>query len=121
VDARRLEAWLARKGVTGYAKQLLVMERFGYPDFVTASADELIDAQYATRRHLRPIYEAIIAAPSDLGEIVFQAGKGCVSIVGPRRTFARVQATTNNRVDLDFASSVRSPGDDYNPRGFTRQ
>jgi hypothetical protein len=29
--------------VTGYAQQLLVMERFGYPDFLTVTADELID------------------------------------------------------------------------------
>ena len=40
-DTRSLEAWLAEQNVTGYAQQLLVMERFGYPDFLTASADEL--------------------------------------------------------------------------------
>jgi hypothetical protein len=84
-DARSLEAWLAHLGATGYAKQLLVMERFGYPDFVTASADELIDAQYADRPHLRPIYEAIVAAARNLGEIVVQVPKRYVSLVMPRR------------------------------------
>jgi hypothetical protein len=54
---------LARQqGLTGYAAHLLVMERFGYPDFVTASVDTLIDVQYANRPHLRPICEAIVRA-----------------------------------------------------------
>jgi hypothetical protein len=114
-DARSLEAWLAHLGVTGYAKQLLVMERFGYPDFVTASADELIDAQYADRPHLRPIYEAIVAAARNLGEIVVQACKGYVSLVTPRRTFARVQATTKNRVDLGLRIDGEKPGGRLQP------
>jgi hypothetical protein len=99
-DARSLKAWLADEGVSGYAGQLLVMERFGYPDFVTTSAGKLIDEQYADRPHLRPIYEAIIRAARDLGEFVIQVRKGFVSLVTPRRTFARVQATTKSRVDL---------------------
>jgi hypothetical protein len=61
-DNRALRAWLTKRGVAGYARSLLVMERFGYPDFVTASAEHLIDAQYAKRPHLRPIYDAVINA-----------------------------------------------------------
>ena len=99
-DVGSLKSWLAQQGVTGYARQLLVMERFGYPDFVTTSADALIDAQYADRPHLRPIYDAIVRAAGDLGEYVIQTRKGFVSLVAPRRTFARVQATTKDRVDL---------------------
>ena len=114
-DTRRLEAWLAKQGVTGYGAQLLVMEHFGYPDFVTASADELIDAQYANRPHLRPIYEAIIAATRKLGEFVIQARKGYVSLVTPRRTFARVQATTKNRVDLGLRLDGKKPGGRLQP------
>jgi Domain of unknown function (DUF5655) len=108
-DAGSLEAWLAEQGVTGYAAQLLVMEQFGYPDFVTTSADTLIDAQYADRPHLRPIYEAILSATRDLGEFVVQARKGYVSLVTPRRTFARVQATTRNRVDLGLRLDGTKP------------
>jgi hypothetical protein len=37
---RELQAWLATRGVTGYAQSLLVMERSGYPDFLLASAAE---------------------------------------------------------------------------------
>jgi hypothetical protein len=31
-----------------YAQALLVMERFGYPNFFRATADELINGQYRT-------------------------------------------------------------------------
>jgi hypothetical protein len=114
-DTRRLEAWLNVQGITGYGAQLLVMERFGYPDFVTASADELVDAQYADRPHQRPIYEAIIAATRKFGEFVVQARKGYVSLVTPRRTFARVQATTKNRVDLGLRLDGKKPGGRLQP------
>src|SRR5438552_14668846 len=48
-NEKSLRAWLTKQGVIGYAQTLLVMERFGYPDFMTATADELIDGQYADR------------------------------------------------------------------------
>jgi Domain of unknown function (DUF5655) len=67
---------------------------------LTSSADELIDRQYADRSHLRPIYEAIVASAQALGEVVIQARKGFVSLLTSKRTFARVQATTKNRIDL---------------------
>ena len=114
-DTRGLEAWLNEQGITGYGAQLLVMERFGYPDFMTASANKLIDAQYADRPHLRPIYEAIIAATRKFGEFVVQARKGYVSLVTPRRTFARVQATTKNRVDLGLRLDGKKPGGRLHP------
>lgn len=34
-----LRGWLSARGVTGYAQMLLVMERFGYPDFLATGAD----------------------------------------------------------------------------------
>lgn len=57
-----LRAWLDERGVPGYAQALLVWERFGYPDFLTADADTLIEAQYADRPHLRLILDAVLAA-----------------------------------------------------------
>jgi hypothetical protein len=99
-DERSLRAWLTRQKVTGYAQALLVMEQFGYPDFVLATADQLIEQQYRDRPHLRPIYDAIIRAATRCGEVVIQARKTYVSLVSRRRTFARVQATTRTRVDL---------------------
>ena len=87
-DRQQLREWLAGEGVTGYAEQLLSMEYFGYPDWMTSSADDLIDGQYADRPQLRPIYEAIVASAQSFGELVIQARKGYVSLMTPKRTFA---------------------------------
>jgi hypothetical protein len=108
-DEPRLRAWLTKQGITGYAQTLLVMERFGYPDFLTASADELIDRQYADRPALRPIFDAIVDAAQKLGPVVIQARKTYVSLVSPRRTFARVVAATKDRVDLGLRLGGRKP------------
>ena len=82
---------------------------FWYPDFITASADELVGAQYADRPAQRPVYEAVISAALQAGEVVIQARKTYVSLVTPRRTFARVQPTTRTRVDLGLRLEGRKP------------
>ena len=104
-----LRAWLMEQGVTGYAQTLLVWERFGYPDFLQSSADELIQGQYEDRPHLRPILEAILNAAAGLGDVTIQARKTYVSLVTARRTFARVQATTKQRVDLGLRLEGQKP------------
>lgn len=114
-DEQSLRAWLTEQGVTGYAQSLLVMERFGYPDFLVASGEELINARYADRPHLRPILDAIIDAASGLGEVIVQARKGYVTLVTPRRTFARVQATTKSRLDLGLRLGGQNPGGRLRP------
>jgi hypothetical protein len=114
-DESELCAWLAAKGVAGYAQKLLVMERFGYPDFLLASADKLVDDQYADRLQLMPIYEAIVAAAAGLGEVAIQARKTYVSLVSPRRTFARIQPATKSRVDLGLRLEGRKPGGRLQP------
>jgi hypothetical protein len=111
----QLRSWLSEQGVTGYAQSLLVMEQFGYPDFFLASADELIEAQYADRPRLRPILDAILAATLELGEVIIQARKTYVSLVTPRRTFARVQPTTKLRVDLGLRLEGQEPGGRLQP------
>jgi hypothetical protein len=63
-DEPALRAWLAERGVTGYPQMLLVMARFGFPDFLTAGAGELIDGRYADRPALRPVLDALLAAVS---------------------------------------------------------
>ena len=108
-DEEGVRAWLTKQGVTGYAQTLLVMERFGYPDFLLATADELIDGQYADRPQLRPIFDALIDAASGLGNVTIQARKTFVSLVSPRRTFARIQPTTRNRVSLSLRLEGRKP------------
>jgi hypothetical protein len=96
----QLRRWLTEQGVTGYPQMLLVMERFGYPDFLLASADELIDAQYADRAELRPILDAVLARATAVGQVTLQARKGYISLRTPRRTFASIQPTTRRRVDV---------------------
>jgi hypothetical protein len=97
---KELRAWLTEQGVTGYPQMLLAMETFGYPDYLLAGADELIDGQYADRPQLRPILDAILAAAPGLGEVEVQARKTYVTLLSPKRTFASVEPTTKSRVDL---------------------
>jgi hypothetical protein len=105
----------SRRGVTGYAQSLLVMERFGYPHFIVASAEQLIDGQYADRAQLRPIFDAIINSASEFGEIIIQVRKTYVSLVSPSRTFARVQPTTKTRVDLGLRLDGHKPAGRLQP------
>jgi Domain of unknown function (DUF5655) len=111
IDEPRVRAWLTEHGVIGYPQMLLVMERFGYPDFLLASADELIDGQYADRPALRPILDELMLRAADVGEVDVQARKTYVTLVTPRRTFAIIRATTRDRVDV----GLRLPG--VHPRG----
>jgi Domain of unknown function (DUF5655) len=107
-DEQQLRTWLSRRNVTGYAQQLLVMERFGYPDFILASADELIDRQYADAPELRAVYDAIVTAATGCGDLTVQARKTFVSLVSPRRTFARIQRA-KARVNLGLRLDGQRP------------
>jgi hypothetical protein len=109
-DEQALRAWLDGQGVTGYGQALLVWERFGYPDFLTAEADELIAGQYSDRPQLRPVFDAVLAALPTVGPATVQARKTMVSLVTPRRTFAVIQATTKSRVDLGLRLDLERPG-----------
>lgn len=70
------------------------------PESLSPEAVALIDGQYADRPHLRPVVDAVLAAVPALGAATVEARRTLVSLVTPRRTFAVVQATTKNRVDL---------------------
>lgn len=109
-DKDSLRGRLKQEGVTGYSAQVLVMERFGYPGFIAASGAELIDAQYADRAQLRPIYDRVLKAAHEFGEIVVQARKGYVSLLSPRKTFARIQPTTKTRIDVGLLLTGQKPG-----------
>jgi hypothetical protein len=99
-DETSLRAWLTERGVTGYPAMLLVMERFGYPDYLQATADELIEGQYADRPELRPILDTILGLLPGVGDVEIQARKTYVALITPKRTFGAVQPTTKKRVDL---------------------
>jgi hypothetical protein len=95
-DVRHLRIWLSKHGVTGYPQQLLVMERFGYPEHVLTSGPRLIADQYVDRPQLRPILDAVVKAAQACGPVVIQARKTFVALAAERCTFARVQPTTQN-------------------------
>jgi hypothetical protein len=114
-DERSLRTWLGKRGVRGYAQSLLVMEQFGYPEFLLAGAEQLIERQYADRPNLRPIYDAIVRAATRRGHVTIQARKTYVSLVTPRRTFARVQPTAKTRIDLGLRLENRRPGGRLHP------
>jgi len=106
-DEASLKRWLTEQGVTGYPQMLLVMERFGYPDYLAATADELIEGQYADRESLRPILDAIFALLPGIGDVEVQARKTYVALLTPRRTFAAIQPTTRSRIDLGVRLSPK--------------
>jgi len=108
-DERQLREWLSRHHVDGYAQQLLVMERFGYPDFIASNGHDLITGQYADRPQLRPILDAIVSVAGMCGSVVIQARKTYVSLVSSWRTFARVQPITKQRVDLGLRLAGQKP------------
>ena len=114
-DPEALNAWLATQGVTGHARQLLRWERFGYPEFMQATAGQLIDAQYRDRPALRPVYEALAGAALALGEVTAQARKTYVSLLTARRTFARLQPTTRLRIDMGLRLEGLDPGGRLRP------
>jgi hypothetical protein len=95
-----LKAWLNGKGVTGYPAMLLGFETFGYPDYLRQDAQELIDGQYRDREQLRPMYQRLVEIALGLGQVELQARKTYMALIGPKRTFASIQATTRSRIDV---------------------
>lgn len=108
-DEQELRAWLSGQGVTGYPQMLLVMETFGYPDYLLAGADELIEGQYADRAALRPILDAVVAATQALGQVDVQARKTYVTLLTPRRTFASLEPNTKSRAYLGLRLAGQAP------------
>src|SRR5215470_2807828 len=109
-DEPALRKWLSAEGVTGYAQALLVWETFGYPGFLVADAEELIDKQYADRPRLRPVFDAVLRTlPALPGPVTVQARGTLVSLVSPRRTFAVLKPTTKSRVDLGLRLDTTQP------------
>jgi uncharacterized protein DUF5655 len=95
--------WLKTRNINGYAQQLLIMERFGYPEFLLKTADELVDEQFADRLHLRPVFDEVIEAGVGIahqGLVEVQARKTFVTLRTKRRKFAMIKPSTKTRVDL---------------------
>jgi hypothetical protein len=109
-DEQGLRDWLDERGVHGYPQTLLVMERFGWPDFLQKTDEELVEGQYADRAHLRAVLDRILQVVHDRHpEVEVAARKGYVPLHTPRRQFAVVKATTKSRVDLGLRLDGRDP------------
>ena len=108
-DEAGLRRWLGASGVQGYGQMFVVMERFGYPDYLTADAGDLVDSQYVDRPALRPVLDAVLAVAAGLDGTHVQARKGYVGLVA-RRQFAVVKPTTRTRVDLGLRLDGEDPG-----------
>lgn len=99
-DEKILRIWLAQRGVTGFTQSYLVVERFGYPDELAVTADELVDGLFADRPALRLVYEAIVDAMKGHGDVLILPMKSRVSFLSPLRLFARVDSPSPDRLDL---------------------
>lgn len=104
-----LKSWLATEGVNGYGASILTMERFGYPEWLAKSGEDLVAAQYANRPDLRKVYDAVITTISRFKGAAVQTRKTYVSLLTPRRTFARVKAGKDH-VKVALRLDDRKPG-----------
>ncbi|MEU8133564.1 DUF5655 domain-containing protein [Streptodolium elevatio] len=105
-DEAALRAWLDERDLGGYPQSLLVWERFGYPEFLTASADNLLAGQYDDRPALRPVLDALLVVGTSIADTAVQVRKTYVTLVSPKRQYALIRATTRDRLDL----GLRLPG-----------
>src|SRR5712692_2643097 len=105
-----------RRGGDGVPAAAACLGTLRLPSFMTAGADDLISRQYVDRAQLRPILDATLAALPGIGPVaVVQARKTYISLVSKRRTFAVIQATTRNRVDLGLRLGNQRPGGRLKP------
>jgi hypothetical protein len=59
----------------------------GHDMFLLATADELLDAQYADRPALGPILDTVVASASTFGAVEVQARKTHTCLITPRRAY----------------------------------
>ena len=96
-NGAELRVWLTQQQVTGYAQQLLVMERFGYPDFLITNADEqLID---------RNIQGASISVPSSTR---YSRRQTSSAMAGSKRVKATFRSSLHATRSQSFGWSPRS-------------
>ena len=80
-----------------------------------ATANEIIDGQYADRPLLKLIVIAKINAAAWFGELTIQARKTYVSLQTPRRIFACRKPAKGDRVDLGLRLEELEPGGRLQP------
>jgi len=108
---RQRVEWLKREHRLGHVTAGLLVElALREPGFVPPTDAELIDAQYAgPRQALRPVYERVVAAVTELGSDVSLGARQSYVSFGRRRQFGLVQASTRARVDVGLALPAFEP------------
>lgn len=75
------------------------------------TGDDLIDAQYAGKEDLRPIYEALIAKIRAFGDDVEIAPKKTYVSLRRSKQFGLIQPSTKTRVDVGIQLKGREAGE----------
>lgn len=123
---KSLDEWLATARAAGIEKHGALVKHLksehglthGYANLVALyargygeeSGEDLVAAQYAGEKaHLRPIYEAIVAAVRKFGSDVEIAPKKTSVSLRRSKQFALVQPSTKTRVDLGIQLKAVEP------------
>lgn len=73
------------------------------------SEDALVDAQYATKADLRPIYDALIKEISTFGDDLELAPKRAYVSLRRKKQFGLIQPSTKTRVDVGINIKGKAP------------
>jgi len=127
-SGRGMQAWLDVIDGSGFTKHAEQVEHLktehalghGYANLVVhlakrrttgeAGTGDLVDAQYRGKEHLRPIFDAIVAAVTSFGTDVEIAPKKAGVSLRRSKQFALVEPTTKTRVDVGLNLKGTEPG-----------
>lgn len=101
---------LKSQGMThGYANMVSLIYRQETADSPPPSGDDLVEAQYAKKQNLKPVYDELLAAALALGPDVEVAPKKNSVSLRRAKQFALIQPTTKTRVDLGIQLKDQAP------------
>jgi len=113
LDQNAVRGWLRREhGVPQNSQWAIADAAARAAGWVPPTFSEYVDRQYAgAKAALRPVYEALAAAITELGDDVTAEGRGTYIPFVRGRQFAAVAAATRDRVDLGlrFTDPPASP------------
>ena len=104
LDQNAVRGWLRREhGVPQNSQWAIADAAARAAGWVRPTVSEYVDRQYAgAKAALRPVYEALAAAITELGDDVIVEGRGTYIPFVRGRQFAAVAAATRDRVDLSL-------------------
>ncbi|MEV0147112.1 MULTISPECIES: DUF5655 domain-containing protein [unclassified Nonomuraea] len=102
LDQRAVRQWLkSEHGLTKPQQEAIAIAAAKDAGWAEPTADDHLAAQYAgSQQSLKPIYEALVAAATGLGDDVAVEVRATFVAVNRKRQFAAVQPATGSRIDL---------------------